>query len=175
MSANSAEPDRVEQLDRAFVEAVERALRAPEMKRVAERPLQRDPDIVAHREMRGRRRRSGTSGPCPETRHAAGRSRGDVGAVVDDLPGARLEEFRQQVEDRGLARAVRADQRMDRAAADDEVNVAHRGEAAKLLGEPLRLEDRFRQLYHPDAAPGTSPGAVVPSFIRATVSQSQSD
>src|SRR5256885_4687460 len=71
---------------------------------------------------------------------------GDVAAVIEDAAGARLEELGQQVEDRGLAGAVRPDQRMDRAAVDLEVDFPDRGEAAKLLSETVGLQDQIRHV-----------------------------
>ena len=49
-----------------------------------------------------------------------------------DRAGGRLQEFGQQVEDGGLAGAVRADQRMDHAVADVEIDIADRHEARKV-------------------------------------------
>ena len=49
--------------------------------------------------------------------------------------------MREQVEAGRLAGAVRADQRVDRAAADREVDVLDGDEALELLGEPARFED----------------------------------
>ena len=57
------------------------------------------------------------------------------------LPARRLQELGQQVEAGGLAGAVRADQRVDGAAPDGQVHVAHGDEALELLGQTARLED----------------------------------
>ena len=45
---------------------------------------------------------------------SAGRAAVMSRPLIDDVPGARVEELGQQVEDGGLAGAVRADQRVDR-------------------------------------------------------------
>ena len=66
---------------------------------------------------------------------------GDVVAVEEDLPARRRQELGEQVEAGGLAGAVRADQRVDRAAAHLQVHVVDRDEALELLGELARLED----------------------------------
>ncbi len=48
----------------------------------------------------------------------------------------------QQIDERGLARAVRADQGMPRPGVEPEVDVAHGGERSEVPGEPARLEQR---------------------------------
>src|SRR5918993_660654 len=58
---------------------------------------------------------------------------GGVAPVVADAAARRLQEFRQEVEAGGLARAVRTDQPVDAAAAYLEGDVAHRDEAQELL------------------------------------------
>ncbi len=50
-------------------------------------------------------------------------------------PAVGSQELGQQVEDGRLAGAVGADQRMDRAPPDTEVDARDRGEAAELLGQ----------------------------------------
>ena len=72
----------------------------------------------------------------PSRATAAGLRAGDVAAVEDDLPGGRLEELGEQVEDGGLAGAVGADQRMDGAAPHLEVDAAHGREARNSLVSP---------------------------------------
>ena len=62
-------------------------------------------------------------------------------ALVDDAPARRLQELGQQVEAGGLAGAVRADQRMDGAARDSQVDAVDGDEAGELLGQILGFED----------------------------------
>ena len=84
---------------------------------------------------------------------------GDVAAVVEDLAARRRQEMREQVEAGGLAGAVGADQRVDRAAADAQAHVLDRDEALELLGEPARFENRVV-------------GHAAPARTRRTVSSS---
>ena len=76
--------------------------------------------------------------------HARDRRRpgaGDVAPVVEDPAAGRLEEMREQVEAGGLAGAVGADQGVDAAAADLEVDVLDRDETLELLGQLARFEN----------------------------------
>src|SRR5438874_885265 len=104
-SLETRQPDRVEQFIGPVIQPIQHPLRAPEMKRIAESPLQRDPHVLADAQMR-------EHGRDLERAHKAaagdiGRPRGgDVIVAVENPPGARLEEFGQQVEDGGLAGAV---------------------------------------------------------------------
>src|SRR5690606_28264522 len=66
---------------------------------------------------------------------------GDVLAVEQNLARRGRQEFRQQVEAGGLARAVRADERMDVAALDAQVNAIDGDETEKFLGKALSLKD----------------------------------
>ena len=52
----------------------------------------------------------------------------------------RRQKLGQQVEERGLARAIRADQRMDLAALHLQVDVAHRDETLEFLGQAAGFE-----------------------------------
>ncbi len=65
---------------------------------------------------------------------------GDVRTVEVDAAAGRRQELGREIEDRRLAGAIRADQRVDRAAIDVERQVLDRGEAAKLLGDILEPE-----------------------------------
>src|SRR5262249_45692010 len=69
------------------------------------------------------------------------RERGDVAAVVDDAAVGRTQELGEQVEDRGLAGAVRPDQRVDRAAPHPQVDAADRDEAREFHPEIVGFED----------------------------------
>ena len=62
---------------------------------------------------------------------------GDVLAEERDLPGRRLVDAGEHVEERRLAGAVRADQRDHLAARDGEVDVVDGDEAAELLPQPV--------------------------------------
>ncbi len=69
-----------------------------------------------------------------------------------DLPGGRLVDAGEHVEERRLAGAVRADQAGDRAFGDREVDVVDGDEPAELLPEVLRSE----QVRIHSGAPRTS-------------------
>ena len=71
----------------------------------------------------------------PEPRHVGRLQRGDVLALVEDAAAGRLEELGQQVEAGGLAGAVRADQRVNGAALDAQVDAVDRDEAGEFLGQ----------------------------------------
>src|SRR5690606_2721572 len=96
------------------------------------------------------------------------RGPGDVLALERDRAGRRLQEFRQQVEDGGLARAVRPDQRVDRAVMDVEIDILDRDEARKIAAQAAGGENRPRSIVmrgdrrsHPAAL--TSPrGSLTP-------------
>src|SRR3546814_17848588 len=92
----------------------------------------------------------------------AGPDAGDVLAVVDDPPGARRQELRQEIEDGRLSRPVRPDQRMDRMPPDAERNVPPRDEAPEFLGQPLVLEavvpGHARYIFRPRNTPGRQIG-----------------
>ena len=66
----------------------------------------------------------------------------DRAAVEPDRAAVGALEARDDVEERRLARAVRADQRRDRAALDDEARAVDRAHAAVALLDAFDLEDR---------------------------------
>ena len=66
---------------------------------------------------------------------------GDVLAEQQHLPGARRKNAGDQVEQRGLAGAVRPDDRLAVAGHDLERDAAHGMKAAKALGQPLQFKD----------------------------------
>src|SRR6185369_13582502 len=68
----------------------------------------------------------------------------DVLALEQDRARGRREELGEEIEERGLARAVGPDQRMDGAAAHREAHVVDGNEALELLREAARFEDGFR-------------------------------
>ena len=103
--------------------------------------LQRDPHVLEHGQMRKHRRdleRADEPHPRDRRRPRAG----DVAPVVEDLAARGRQELREQVEAGRLAGAVRADQRVDRAAPDAQAHVLDRDEALELLGEPPCFENR---------------------------------
>jgi hypothetical protein len=59
----------------------------------------------------------------------------DVVAIEDNAAGRWRQEFGEQVEKRGFARAVGADQRMDVATLDLQVHVVDRDKAFELFGQ----------------------------------------
>ncbi len=66
---------------------------------------------------------------------------GDVAALEQDLPSGRREHAGQQIDDGGLAGAVRSDQRVARALLDLERHITGRDDAAETLLEIFRGED----------------------------------
>ena len=70
----------------------------------------------------------------PRRRHIVRLERGDIASLVEDAAAGDAEHSRQQIEERRLAGAVRADQRVDAAALHVEADILHRDEA----GEGLR-------------------------------------
>src|SRR5439155_22715418 len=67
-------------------------------------------------------------------------------AKMDRAAGIGIVDARDQIEDRGLAGAVRADETEDRSLRDRERDVAHRAEAAEGLRDFVELEDRALEL-----------------------------
>ena len=136
------EVDRVEQLHRARIERVERARGLPEMKRSAELALQADAHVFEHRQMREHRRdlERADDAAARDLRRLFAR---DVDAVEVDAAARGLEKLREQVEARGLARAVGADQRMDAAALHFQAHVVDGDETLELLNEIARFEYVF--------------------------------
>jgi hypothetical protein len=68
---------------------------------------------------------------------------GHVLAEQQHLPGRRWENSGDEIEQRGLAGAVRADDGLAVARHDLERDVAHGVQAAEALGQALELEDRL--------------------------------
>src|SRR5260370_28968914 len=126
----------------AVVEAVDHALGAPEVEGPAVLALQRDTDIFERGQMRKYRRNLERTHQ-PEARHIGRRHRGDVMPLIENLPRRRLQEFGQQVEARGLAGAIRPDQRMNAAAAHLEGDVANGKETRKFLGQSMGFENEL--------------------------------
>jgi hypothetical protein len=81
---------------------------------------------------------------CPrhaERCHLVRRQSADRRAVEDHSAGRRLVDPGEDVEERRLARAVRADEADDRAARNDEVDIVDRDQASELLAHLDGLED----------------------------------
>src|SRR5665647_1865598 len=68
---------------------------------------------------------------------------GDVVAVENNAAAGGRQEFGQQVEKGGLARAVGPDQRMNMPAPDFKVNVIDGDKPLEFLGQPLRFENEL--------------------------------
>src|SRR6267378_3392560 len=76
-----------------------------------------------------------------EAVHALGRQPRDVLAPEADASGVRREQPRDDVEEGGLAGAVRSDHREDLAGLDAEAHVRQRGQRREALGDVVDLED----------------------------------
>src|ERR1700686_832633 len=108
----------------------------------------------------------------PEARNVRGPDGGNVLALVEDLAARRAQKLGEEIKARGLAGAVRPDERVDRAALDPEVHSVDRHEACEFLGEILGFEDDLathptRQLPLPApftaATAGSSSAVIVKS------------
>src|SRR5262249_27283131 len=80
----------------------------------------------------------------PSPRDGVGVIAGDVFAVKQDAPGARLQLAREQLEQCAFARTVGTDEAAQLALAEAEVHVAHRLHAAEPDRQPDRLQNRAR-------------------------------
>ena len=65
----------------------------------------------------------------------------DLGALEPDRAGVGAVDAGDDVEQRGLARAVGADEAQDLAPLDREIDPVERGHAAEFLGEPAHFEE----------------------------------
>ena len=156
-------PDRpeAEKLEDLVARAAELRLVAPRRRRSeieAEEARVRaqvmgDDDAVARRHaLEDRRLLKGAHDPL--ARHDMRREAGNHLALERHLAAGRLHERGDQLEDRRLARAVRADDRQDLVRLDVERDLVDRGEAAVALGEVLDLEDRRHRLSSRAATAG---------------------
>ena len=73
--------------------------------------------------------------------HCLRRGAGDLGAFEPDQAGVGAVDAGDDVEQRGLARAVGTDEAQDLAALDREIDPVERGDAAELFGEPAHFEE----------------------------------
>src|SRR5258708_23811018 len=138
-----SEADIGDQGQGAVVEIVQYAARPPKVERAAALALERDAHVFQHGEM-GEYGRNLKRAHEAEPRHIGRRQGRDVFALVDDAAVRGLEKLGEQIEARGLAGAVRADQGMYGAARDLQVDAAYGHEPGEVFGEILGLEDDLR-------------------------------
>ena len=98
----------------------------------------------------------------PELRDPVRRASADLLVAEDDASAGRRVDARHDVQERGLARAVRPDQAEDLAVAHLDVDAGERGESLEALLDVLAPQDRAR----PSPRPGGSAGAA-PAGMRA--------
>jgi hypothetical protein len=97
--------------------------------------------VVDHRQVREQLRnlkRAGNSA-C---RTLVGPQRGDIGAEQLNTPPGRLQLPADHVEQRGLPRTVRSDERTSLPRLDDQTDVVYRLEAAEMPGDVVECECR---------------------------------
>src|SRR5262249_41809008 len=128
------QPDGFEKRARAPVQLIEQALGAPEVERRATLSLKRDAHVLEHGQVR-KHRGDLERAYQAHARYRSGTRAGDVVALVHDAAARGLEEVRQEVEAGRLPGAVRADEGVDAAAVDLEVDVLDRDETPELLGQ----------------------------------------
>jgi hypothetical protein len=117
--------------------------------------LQRDAHIFQHGQVRENRRNLERA-PDPEAGDVRWLERGDIAAIEYDASTCRREEFGEEIEARGLAGAIRADQGVNAAAGDAQIDRPHRDESGELLGQLFRFEDRVFGHKFPQAASGAA-------------------
>ena len=104
--------------------------------------LEADGDVLGDREGRedaGVLERASEADGGP----AVGPPPGDVDTLQEDATAVEREQAGDEVEDRGLASAVGADETQDRVGLEREGDVVDRDDAAEPLGEPTHLEHRL--------------------------------
>ncbi len=135
------ELERFEQRHRLVDHLLAQACRLEHVGRDTEPLGDCDIDILQHRE--AAEQAVDLEGASDAELDALGlRHGGDVAALEQHLPGGRLEHAGQQVDERGLAGAVRPDQRVTRTGAEREVDVAGGGERAEIDGQLPCFEER---------------------------------
>ena len=119
------------------------------MERRRERALQRNAYVLQHREVREDRRQLEGAHDATAS-DLRGLRQGYVVAAIEDLPAVGDQEPADQIEEGGLAGAVRANERVNLAAAHAQIGLAYGDEALELLREATRLEDEVigRGLRH---------------------------
>ncbi len=166
----AAQVDLLQQRHGFVVECVQAGLGLPEMEAGAQLALQADAHVLQHGEVREHGRdleRSHHAG----ARHLGCLVAGDVLALVEDLARGHGQELGEQVEHGRLAGPVGADQRVDGASPDLEIDLVDRDKSLEIAGEILRLENVF--VAHECRSPSRTPQAFRPAGlleIRAPVS-----
>jgi hypothetical protein len=145
-----------EQLHRALVQHVQRALALPEVVARAQAPLQRHAHVLQHGHVREHR------GDLEGADHAAARDvrrllARDVVLVEEDRARGRRQEFREQVEEGRLPRAVGADERVDGAPAHLHAHLVDGDEALEFLREAAGFEDGVAGRHGADDATAALP------------------
>src|SRR5271166_6110078 len=124
-----------------MIEARQALVRAPEIERCAETPLQRYAHILENREVWKDR-------AYLERPHnaASGNIRrlfsGDIVAQKEDFTRSRLQKFGQQIEESRLAGAVRTDEGVDFSPPHTQRHAVDRNESLERLDQIARLENR---------------------------------
>ena len=140
---------RVEQMHRLFDHVAAPAGR-PEHGRGRPDPLgDRDVDVFQHREPAEQPVDLERPGDAELDPFCLDDAR-DVAPLEQNRTGGGPEDTGQEIHERGLARAVRADQGVARAGLEPEVDIARGGQRAEVSAERAGLEDRIGH----DAAPG---------------------
>src|SRR5262245_11259841 len=101
-----------------------------------------DPQVLRHRKLREHAldlQRAFDAEPADLVRLEPG----DLATVEEDPAGVGREQAGYQVEERGLAGAVRADDRVQPPAGEAEAQVVDRGQSAEALGQSLGAQDRL--------------------------------
>src|SRR5512138_1479063 len=144
---------------RLVVEAAQHRLGAPEVEALSAPALQGDTDVLQRRHV-GKHRGDLERADEAEAGYVGGREAGDVLPLVDDAAGGGLQELGEQVEAGGLAGAVGADQGVNGAARDGEIDAADGDEAPELLGQALRGQNDIcaHVLPMPEGCRVLSPG-----------------
>ena len=142
----------------ALLAGLQHGAAAQQAEVVADLELDGDADVFEHRELRenaGDLKRPRDAAAAPRRRG----ERGDVIAAEDHAAGGRRQQPRDQVEQRRLARAVRADHRAQLHRLHGEVDAGHGLQRAERAAELARLEQR-RHARAPSrrAVPTSPPG-----------------
>src|SRR4029077_5816177 len=103
---------------------------------------QRDEQVLEHRHAVKRSRNLEAAGDAAP-RALVGGQPGYFFSLEDDLAGFVAQQPRDAVDQRGLARAVRADQAEALAGGDVDAHPGQRGEAAEVLRHAAYLEEGF--------------------------------
>ncbi len=138
-----AEPDQARHLACGRQRALARGLRE----------MCADRDVLAHGQA-GERLHDLKGARDAAPGEAIWRQAGNVGAVVDDAALARREEPADDGEQRGLARAVRPDQRGDAAGRRGEGGAVDCAQAAEPFRHPFDPQQRLSQRFNHGCAPG---------------------